>query len=736
MKSETISPEQLANNRLYREMGLSDEEFTRVKKLLGRLPNTAETGVFSAMWSEHCSYKTSKPLLKRFPTKGPHVLQGPGEGAGVIDVGDNQAVVFKMESHNSPSYVEPFEGAATGVGGIVRDVFSMGAKPVALLNSLRFGELTSEGSKHLLTEVVLGIAHYGNNLGVPTVGGEIQFDACYDENPLVNAMCVGLLSHDEIQKGIAEGVGNTVIYAGRDTGRDGIGGASFSSNVVEDSESNTSKVALGDPHIEKKLIDACLEVVQSDALIGMQDMGAAGLTSSASEMASASGTGIELNLDHVPQRESGMNAYDLLLSESQERMLLVVEKGREQEIIDMFKAHDVDAVAIGAVIEEENFRIVHHTECVANIPIKMLVDDAPVYYMPSEKPAYLEKQNEPKHVPDIENYADTLKQVLMHPTVANKASIYEQYDAVAQGNTILKPGSDAGVIALNDSKSLAMTTDGNSRYIYLDPETGGQIAVAEAARNIVCSGATPLAITDGLNYGDPTNPEVFWQMEKSIDGISEACSVLETPVISGNVSMYNESKGEPIFPTPIVGMVGLHKSRDMITSSHFQQSGDAVYVIGNTEAHFGGSIFQRVVDHVHDNQAPTIDLQKEKAFQKTLLTAIEEGYIQSAHDVSEGGLGAALAESVVHAENLGVAITLEDDATVQLFSESQTRFVISVKQENKNAVEALFSEIHGLGEVTAKQQFQINENTQTIIQEDVSTIRNWWNNAIQNLLKS
>ena len=736
MKSESISPERLEKDGLYREMGLSDEEFTRVKELLGRLPNVAETGVFSAMWSEHCSYKTSKPLLKRFPTKGAHVLQGPGEGAGVVDVGDNQAVVFKMESHNSPSYVEPFEGAATGVGGIVRDVFSMGAKPVALLDSLRFGELDSKGSKHLLTEVVRGIAHYGNNLGVPTVGGEIQFDACYEENPLVNAMCVGLISHDDIQKGIAEGVGNTVLYVGRDTGRDGIGGASFSSNVVEESAANTSKVAIGNPHIEKKLIDACLEVAQSDALIGMQDMGAAGLTSSASEMASASGTGIELNLDHVPQRESGMNAYDLLLSESQERMLLVVQKGREQEVIDMFNAYDVDAVAIGEVIEEEHFRIFHQAECVVDIPIKMLVDDAPVYHMPSEKPTYLDKQDEPKYIPDIDNYTDILKRILTHPSVASKACVYEQYNAKAQGNTIVEPGSDAGVIALNESKSLAMTTDGNSRYIYLDPETGGKIAVAEAARNIVCSGATPLAITDGLNYGDPTDPEVFWQMEKSIDGISEACNVLETPVISGNVSMYNQSKGEPIFPTPIVGMVGLHQSRDMITSSYFQRAGDAVYLIGETEPHFGGSVFQKVVEGVQDNQTPTIDLQKEKSVQATLLSAIKKGYIQSAHDVSDGGLGVALAECVVQAKDLGVDITLEDDATVQLFSESQTRFVISAKPENMEAVETLFSEIHCLGEVTDDQQFRINHNGQAMIQEKVSDIRNWWNNAIQNHLKS
>lgn len=736
MKTETIHPEQVESKKLYREMGLSNKEYEQIKKLLERRPNMAETGIFSAMWSEHCSYKTSKPLLKKFPSEGPHVLEGPGEGAGVIDVGDNQAVVFKMESHNSPSYVEPFEGAATGVGGIVRDVFSMGARPIALLNSLRFGELATKRSKHLLTEVVRGIAHYGNNLEVPTVGGEIQFDACYEENPLVNAMCVGLINHEDLQKGVAAGVGNTVIYAGRHTGRDGVGGASFSSRAVEDTASNASKVAIGDPHIEKKLIDACLAAAKSNALIGMQDMGAAGLTSSASEMASVAGTGVELNLDHVPQCETGMNAYDLLLSESQERMLLVVKKGREKEIIDMFRAHDVDAVSIGKVIGEKVFRVTHHSETVANIPIKLLVDDAPVYHMPSNKPQHMETRMQDVSLPEVDDYTETLKNILTHPTVASKHYLYKQFDSVAQGNALTKPGAGASVVAISPNKSLAMITDGNANYIQLDPETGGKIAVAEAARNIVCSGATPLAITDGLNYGDPTDPEVFWQMEKSIDGISEACCVLKTPVVSGNVSMYNESDGTPIHPTPIVGMVGLHTSRAMITGSHFQNAGDAIYLIGNTEPHFGGSILQKVMDGVHDTRAPVIDLGNEKSVQATLLKAIEKGLIQSAEDVSDGGLGATLAECVMDTAGLGAAITTEGDATTQLFSESQTRFVISVKQADREAVEQLFSEIHRLGDVTGDNLFHIKQGEQTLINEDVSTIRGWWTDAIYNLLQS
>lgn len=739
MEQEPVHPEQIETDMRYREMGLSDDEYKQVKQLLGRRPNLAETGIFSAMWSEHCSYKTSKPLLEKFPTEGPYVLEGPGEGAGVVDVGDNQAVVFKMESHNSPSRVAPFEGAATGVGGIVRDVFSMGAKPVALLNSLRFGEPDNERGKHLLTEVVRGIAHYGNNLGVPTVGGEIQFDACYAENPLVNAMCVGILSREDLQKGVASGSGNTVIYAGRDTGRDGIGGASFSSSAVEDEAANTSKVAIGDPHIEKKLIDACLDVAASDAVIGMQDMGAAGLTSSASEMASAAGTGIELNLDAVPQREGGMNAYELLLSESQERILLVVRKGREHEVIDKLQAHDVNAVAIGNVTGEADFRIMHYGDCIANIPIKYLVDEAPVYHMPSQAPSYWKKENDTPSIPRIDDYTETLKRLLTHPTVANKAYLYEQYDASVQGNTLVGPGSNAGVIAISDSKSLAMTTDGNSRYIQLDPETGGKIAVAEAARNIVASGATPLAITDGLNYGDPTDPKVFWQMEQSINGISEASRVLGTPVVSGNVSMYNESNGEAIFPTPIVGMVGLHASRTMITTSRFQEAGDAIYVIGEeipAEAHFGGSIFQKVVENVRDNRAPAIDLSKEKIYQDELLQAIEKGYIQSAHDVSEGGLATALVECVAGTNGLGVDIALQSDATNQLFSESQTRYVISVKQAVRTAVEELFSGVQYLGDVTADSNFHIKQGERTLIREETTTIGSWWNNALKNILES
>lgn len=738
MENHNISPEQIETDQLYKEMGLSDQEYEMVKTILNRRPNYTETGIFSVMWSEHCSYKTSKPLLKKFPTKAPHVIQGPGEGAGVIDIGDNQAVVFKIESHNSPSFVEPFEGAATGVGGIVRDVFSMGAKPIALMNSLRFGNLTTDRTRYLVTEVARGIAHYGNNLEVPTVGGEVQFDECYEENPLVNAMCVGLIEHQDIQKGIAAGVGNTVIYAGRDTGRDGIHGATFSSEEVEEKEENTSAVALGDPHIEKRLIDACLEVIQSEALIGMQDMGAAGLTSSASEMASAAGTGMEMNLDLVPQREANMDAYELMLSESQERMLLVVEKGREQEIIDVFTKHDCDAVAIGEVIAEKTFRIKQHDQVVADVPVDALAEEAPVYHMPTKEAAYFKEfQQMENNIPQVDDYQATLKQLLQQPTIASKEWVYSQFDATVQGNTVVAPGSDAAVVRIGGTdKSIAITTDCNSRYIYLDPEIGGKIAVAEAARNIVCSGAKPLALTDGLNYGNPTNPEVFWQMEKSIDGISEACKVLETPVISGNVSMYNQSKGTAIFPTPIIGMVGLHESSEHITPNDFQHAGDIIYLIGETEAEFGGSELQNIVEGSYTGKAPAIDLQVEAKRQQQLLNAIQQGVVQSAHDVAEGGLAVALAESIFNEKGFGVEVEIKDDATVALFSESQSRFVVTVKQEDSQQFKALIDNVQQIGHVTANNQFTIKANNANIIQEDASTLSKLWKSSIAGLLKS
>ncbi len=592
------NPEMIKSERIYAEMGLSDEEFAMVEKILGRLPNYTETGLFSVMWSEHCSYKNTKPVLKKFPITGEKVLQGPGEGAGIVDIGDNQAVVFKIESHNHPSAIEPYQGAATGVGGIIRDVFSMGARPIAMLNSLRFGELDNDRTKYLFKEVVAGIAGYGNCIGIPTVGGEIQFDPSYAGNPLVNAMCVGLINHEDIKKGQAHGVGNTVMYVGAKTGRDGIHGATFASvELSESSEEKRSAVQVGDPFMEKLLLEACLELIQSDALVGIQDMGAAGLTSSSAEMASKAGSGITMSLDLIPQRETGMTAYEMMLSESQERMLIVVKKGREQEIVDLFTKYDLDAVAVGEVTDDKNLTLFHKGEMVAQVPADALAEEAPVYHKPSSEPSYFgEFQQMTVEAPKLNDYKETLVSLLQQPTIASKEWVYDQYDYMVRTSTVVAPGSDAAVVRVRGTnKALAMTTDCNSRYIYLDPETGGKIAVAEAARNIICSGAEPLAITDCLNFGNPEKPEIFWQLEKAADGMSDACRALSTPVIGGNVSLYNEIDGEAIYPTPVVGMVGLVKDVKDITTQTFKNEGDFIYMVGEAKPEFGGSELQKLV---------------------------------------------------------------------------------------------------------------------------------------------
>ncbi|WP_100403663.1 phosphoribosylformylglycinamidine synthase subunit PurL [Bacillus sp. FJAT-42315] len=730
---------QIKEEKIYREMGLTDEEFTKVEQILGRTPNYTETGLFSVMWSEHCSYKNSKPVLRKFPTSGEKVLQGPGEGAGIVDIGDEQAVVFKIESHNHPSAIEPYQGAATGVGGIIRDVFSMGARPVALLNSLRFGELKTSRVKYLFEEVVAGIAGYGNCIGIPTVGGEVQFDNSYEGNPLVNAMCVGLIDHKDIKKGQAKGVGNTVMYVGAKTGRDGIHGATFASEELsEGSDEKRPAVQVGDPFMEKLLIEACLELIQNDALVGIQDMGAAGLTSSSAEMASKAGSGIEMNMDLVPQREIGMTPYEMMLSESQERMLIVVKKGREKEIEDLFAKYDLEAESIGRVTDDGMLRLLHKGEVVAEVPADALAEDAPVYYKPSSEPAYYrEFQEMDEIVPEVTNYKETLLQLLSQPTIASKEWVYGQYDYQVRTNTVVSPGSDAAVIRVRDTeKALAMTTDCNSRYIYLDPETGGKIAVAEAARNIVCSGGEPLAITDCLNFGNPEKPEIFWQLEKATDGMSEACRVLHTPVIGGNVSLYNETNGVAVYPTPVVGMVGLIKDLSHITTQTFKQAGDFIYVIGETEAEFGGSELQKL--HNDGNvfgKAPKLDLAVEEMRQKALLQAIQQGTIQSAHDMAEGGFAVALAEKAFRT-GLGAEVTVEGNEIAALFSETQSRFIVTVSKENREAFEAIIPEAKLIGEVTTAANLTIKHNNEAIIQAEVGELEAAWRGAIPCLLKS
>ncbi|MDQ0815972.1 phosphoribosylformylglycinamidine synthase II [Bacillus pumilus] len=734
------SHKQIKEEKLYQQMGLSDEEFALIESIIGRLPNYTETGIFSVMWSEHCSYKNSKPVLSKFPTKGEHVLQGPGEGAGIVDIGDNQAVVFKIESHNHPSAIEPYQGAATGVGGIIRDVFSMGARPIAVLNSLRFGELTSPRVKYLFEEVVAGIAGYGNCIGIPTVGGEVHFDQSYEGNPLVNAMCVGLINHEDIKKGQAKGVGNTVMYVGAKTGRDGIHGATFASEEFSDeSEEKRSAVQVGDPFMEKLLLEACLEVIKNDALVGIQDMGAAGLTSSSAEMASKAGSGIEMNLDLIPQRETGMSAYEMMLSESQERMLLVIEKGREQEIIDIFEKYDLEAVSVGHVTDDKMLRLLHQGEVVCELPVDALAEEAPVYHKPSSEPAYYREFLETKvEAPAITDAAETLKQLLQQPTIASKEWVYDQYDYMVRTNTVVAPGSDAGVLRIRGTKkALAMTTDCNARYLYLDPEVGGKIAVAEAARNIVCSGARPLAVTDNLNFGNPEKPEIFWQIEKSADGISEACRTLSTPVIGGNVSLYNESNGTAIYPTPVIGMVGLVEDTAHITTQSFQQAGDVIFVIGETKEEFAGSELQKMTEGRIYGKAPDIDLDVELTRQEALLAAIQNGLVQSAHDVSEGGLGVALAESTFGTDGLGADIQIDLNSEASLFSETQSRFVVTVRPEHREAFAAAVKDAKEVGTVTNDGVFTVkNQEGQQWIHAAVNELERAWKGAIPCLLKS
>lgn len=725
--------QQIRDDKLYIEMGLSEKEYEDVTQILGRLPNYTETGLFSVMWSEHCSYKSSKPVLKKFPTEGVRVIQGPGEGAGVVDIGDEDALVFKIESHNSPSAVEPFHGAATGLGGILRDVFSMGARPIAALNSLRFGELQSERVQFLFEHAVKGIAHYGNTMNVPVVGGEVQFDEAYEGNPLVNAMVVGLIKHDNLVKGLASGEGNSVMYVGGETGRDGIHGATFSSTELTEDETEGVFVE-GNPDLQKRVLEACLELAKSDALIGMQDMGAAGITSSASEMASKAGTGLELYLEKVPQRDPNMTPYEMMLSESQERMLIVVEKGREHEIEEILNKWDVPSAIIGKVTTDKQFRLLYNGKVVADVPADALAEDSPVYHKRAEVPAYYKTfQAERVEKPNVENIQETFLQLIAQPSVASKEWVYEQFDKKDK-DFVLPPGASAGVVRIpNTKKAVAITTDCNARYIYLDPHTGGKIAVAEAARNLVCTGAKPIAITDGLNYGNPDNPEVFWQIEQSAEGISEACRALETPVVSGNVSLYNETNGSAIYPTPIIGMVGLVTDVEHVTTTSFKEEGDVIYVIGETLPEFGGSELQKLLNGRISGQAPALNLDVEKARQDELLEAIQLGFVASAIDISDGGLALALTESIL-GEQRGADITVEDDAVTALFSESQSRYLVSVKQEHQEQFEAIVT-AKPIGQVTDDKTLTIkNNNEELVVQLDVQQLEDAWKHSIRNIM--
>ncbi|OME76130.1 phosphoribosylformylglycinamidine synthase II [Paenibacillus sp. FSL A5-0031] len=734
--------EQIAEQKIYSQFGVSDYEFELICGFLGRKPNYTEIGVFSVMWSEHCSYKNSKPILKKFPITGPRVLMGPGEGAGIVDIGDNQAVVFKIESHNHPSAVEPYQGAATGVGGIIRDIFSMGARPIALLNSLRFGRLENERVKYLFEHVVSGIAGYGNCIGIPTVAGEVMFDESYEGNPLVNAMCVGLIDHDKIQRGVAKGVGNPVFYVGPATGRDGIHGATFASvELSEESEEKRTAVQVGDPFMEKLVMEATLELINSGIVLGIQDMGAAGLTCSSAEMASKAGNGLELYLDEVPQRETGMTPYEMMLSESQERMLFVVEPQHEAQAKEIFDRWGIICAKVGKVTDDGRLRLFHQGQEVADMPVKALVDECPVYDKPSKEPAYYSENAavDTSAYDEVTDLTGALEKVLASPTVASKEWVYNQYDYMVRTSTAVQPGSDAAVVTIRGTrKALAMTTDCNGRYVYLDPEVGGRIAVAEAARNIVCSGAEPLAVTDNLNFGNPEKPEVFWQLEKSADGMSEACVVLNTPVIGGNVSLYNENAKGAIYPTPVIGMVGLVHDIDHITTQGFKAEGDVIILVGETKAEMGGSEFQYVTQGAAAGRPPEIDLATEKKVLDAVLGAIQKGLVASAHDLSEGGIAVAVAESCISGR-LGAEVALSSDLRADhlLFSESQSRILLSAKPDQAAALQAWLTEqgvVHAQVGIVKGSSLTISVNGKSGIQAPVTQLEKVWKDAIPCLM--
>lgn len=689
-----------------RAHGLTDEEYALIQKILGRDPTVTEIGMFGVMWSEHCSYKCSKPVLKLLPKDGPKVMVKAGEeNAGVIDIGDGLAIAFKIESHNHPSAVEPFQGAATGVGGILRDIFTMGARPILSMNSLRFGNLESPVARRLLRGVVAGIAHYGNCIGVPTIGGEVYFDEAYEGNPLVNAFSLGILKTGELVKGIAKGPGNPVFYVGSATGRDGLGGASFASReITEDSDQDRPSVQVGDPFLEKLLLEACLELIKTGVIVGLQDMGAAGFTCGTCETAARGNVGMDVDVAKVPRRETGMTPYEVMLSESQERMLLIVEKGKEDIAERVFSKWDLHVEKVGEVKEGGTLRILDGEKLVGEMPAQALTNEAPVKICGEKKPAYLEELQafDPLTVAEPSNYRDVLKKLLDHPSIASKEWVWRQYDHMVRTDTVFLPGHDAALVRIKGTKKgIAISTDCNSLYCYLDPYEGGKLAVAEAARNVVSSGATPVGITNCLNFGNPNDPEIFWQFHRCVEGMRDACLAFNVPVTGGNVSFYNESPRGAIYPTPTIGMVGLLEDIDLRVPSHFRKEDDVILLAGETLNELGGSHYLMIHHGTKKGLVPRLDLEREKKLHQLILRCCSERLLASCHDISEGGLAVSLAECGFNPEEVFApkCLALEKvkpsdvRADAFLFGESQSRAIFSAEKEKAARVVEIAREV-------------------------------------------
>jgi phosphoribosylformylglycinamidine synthase II len=750
----SITPEIVAQHNL------TPEEYEKIKQILEREPSLTELGVFSVMWSEHCSYKSSRVHLKRLPVTGERVIVPPGENAGVVDIGDDWCIAFKVESHNHPSFIEPFQGAATGVGGILRDVFTMGARPIALMNSLRFGNLNHEKhgnrNKTILKGCVAGIGFYGNCFGTATVGGEVVFDDAYNLNPLVNAFALGIVRKDQIFFGKASGVGNPVLYVGAKTGRDGIHGATMASaEFDEEALEKRPTVQVGDPFLEKLLLEACLEAMRSGAIAGIQDMGAAGLTSSSVEMAARAGTGLELDLTLIPQRETNMTAYEMMLSESQERMLIVAHRGREKQIVEIFNKWDLDAVVVGRVVEGNRLKVFHNGELMADLPVDKLTDEAPKYERPMTARIQNSKfkiQDYENRKPKTENQSEALKMLLASPNICSKRWVYEQYDTMVRTNTAVLPGADAAVVRVKETRrAISMCLDGNGKFAAINPRMGAKLIVAEAARNNVCVGGKPIAVTNCLNFASPERPEVMWSFSEVIDGIKEACEAFETPIVSGNVSFYNETEGRGILPTPTIGMVGLIEDARKIITHGFKTEGDIIAILGETKDDLAASEYAQVVlglttnELIENGEVPEIDLDLEKRVQQTCLALADKFLLKTAHDCADGGLATTIAESCFSSLNrkaVGAEIDLKDEnlsAESTLFGETPSRIVISFLPEKLSEIEAIAGEndcpFQVIGKVSGA-DLKIKFNGNEVVSASVSELENAWKLSLENQLEN